>query len=70
MGLYARVQPILDFVNNKQYNTFYMLAVDPVTSKQFAKAGYDINRYVASNPVNATFYKLLQDKDAEANAAP
>jgi hypothetical protein len=70
VGLYARVQPILDFVNNKQYNTFYMLAVDPVTSKQFAKAGYDINRYVASNPVNATFYKLLQDKDAEANAAP
>tara|TARA_R110001606_G_C15387883_1_gene651149 strand:+ start:1056 stop:3821 length:2766 start_codon:yes stop_codon:yes gene_type:complete len=50
-----------------RYQTLRALVLGP-NSEKFAKAGYVLENYAATSPVNATVVKLLQDKEDKAAA--
>jgi hypothetical protein len=58
---------IIDYLQNGAYNVAYTLYINPKTAPEFARLGYDINKFVASQPGNALILRAAQQEDEQAN---
>lgn len=62
---YTSVQALVDMVNQGRYNLAYKMYLDPKTAPMFAKAGYNLDKFVASNPTNALVLRLAALEDGQ-----
>jgi hypothetical protein len=58
---------IIDYLQNGAYNMAYALYINPKTAPEYARLGYDINRFIASQPGNALILRAAQQEDEQAN---
>ncbi len=65
---YVPLGPIRQALANKRYKTLYKLMVDPVTSKKWAKAGGDMEKFIAASPVNSAIMRILGQQEDELEA--
>jgi hypothetical protein len=66
---YTGIPQLLGMIESGRYNVLHTLYVNPRFAPKFSAAGYNVDKFVASNPVNATALKLAQDEDAAAKPA-
>jgi len=64
---YTGLDRIIGLIDNKRYSTAYMLYINPNTAPQFAKAGYNIDKFASSQAANAVLLRAAQQEDEEAN---
>jgi len=66
VALAGNLRQIADFVGKRRYNLLYTLYVNPTTAPKFAKAGYNIEKFVANQRVNALAVKMAMEADSSS----
>lgn len=69
VAAYTGSSQIMDFLNDRAYNTAYMLYINPKFAPQFAKAGYNIDKFASMQAANAMALRFAQQED-QANRQP
>jgi hypothetical protein len=64
----SSLQTMSDFVVNQRYNLAYKLYADPKWAPRFAKAGYSLDKFMASGPVERALVMALNDEDKREQA--